>query len=150
MEMRIEMKVVIVLQTAGGLRQRKQPVLYATKRAAIFFQGCLHNLDELLDDLLAGSDSSSSYGSDVEPVHLSDGDQGHISAQVILQMYLRTGSDSDKLAMLLSELQVYIQTLIRFVSTLIVLSGWSGIGFKANVCFSVCDRLVSDELYITS
>ena len=94
-------------QVVGGLRQRKQPVLITNKKAAIFFQGYLTNLDELINDLVSGVDMASSYGSsECEPVQFTDGDQGHIAAQVILQMYLRTGNESDKLAMLLSELQV--------------------------------------------
>ena len=95
-----------VLQTAGGLSKRTHPTLFSNRKAAIFFQGCLTNVDELLEDLLNRREAASSYGSDGEPMQLSHGDQGHISAQIILEMYLRTGSDSDRLAMLLSDLQV--------------------------------------------
>ena len=98
--------LVRFLQTAGGLSKRTHPTLFSNRKAAIFFQGCLTNVDELLEDLLNRREAASSYGSDGEPMQLSHGDQGHISAQIILEMYLRTGSDSDRLAMLLSDLQV--------------------------------------------
>lgn len=143
------------LQTIGGLRQKKQPILYSNKKAAIFFQGYLTNLDELINDLLSGTELSSSFGSDCEPVQFSHGDQGYISAQTILQMYLRTGNDSDKLAMLLSELQAHFfnffssspSFLPSFLLTLLLPSSLLP---SSTLCWSIAPSVLSNwESYET-
>jgi hypothetical protein len=95
-------------QLAGGLSHRKQPACFATKGAAIVFQGYLTNLDELIDELLLGAlpelGSSAGSASDREPFHLeSSGDQVLLSAEVVLQMFLRASHNN--LLILLSDLQ---------------------------------------------
>ena len=94
---------------AGGLSLRKQPSCFATKRAAIVFQGYLSNLDELVKELLYGPlpEPGTSYEpeSPKGPFRLqSRGDQALLSAEVLLHMFLR--SSHDDLPILLSELQV--------------------------------------------